>query len=413
MTTNDTPCSTNPSSLTNTEVRLLRARRLFDGTEVVSVPSVAVGAGTFLAVGAAAEAMARADPTIPIVELGDVTLVPGLVDCHQHLVFNGEGTLEEQVAGRSDVELLERARGNARRALVGGVTTIRDLGDRNFVTLGLRNDPALPTIVCSGPPITPVQGHCWYLGGECKDRSTMIESVKRRIEMGCDVIKIMATGGAMTPTTPMWKSQFGRRDLELVVSEAHAAGVRVAAHCHGLTGIEDSIAAGVDTIEHCTFVDESMQIDPDPALLELLATSDTVISATLGVVPNADLPPPMLAMIPRVTAALGVVRQRGGRIVVGSDAGIAPFKPHDVMPHAIHDLIAIGMTETEALHAMTSGGAAALGLASKGIIAAGADADLVAVAGDPTVDAEAITRVVAVWKGGREIERPMADPVTA
>ena len=120
----------------------------------------------------------------------------------------------------------------------------------------------------------------------------------------------------------------------------------------------------------------------------------------------------MLAMIPRVTAALGTLREMGGRIVVGSDAGIAPFKPHDVMSHAIHDLLAIGMTTTEALHAMTCGGAAALGLASKGIIAANADADLIAVEGDPTVDAQAMTRVVGVWKAGRAIDRRPAGPVS-
>lgn len=411
MTTNHVLTPSTPSPQADTSRRLLRAQRLFDGTSLVSVPSVLVAGGKICAVGATAEAIASADSTLAISDLGDVTLLPGLIDCHQHLVFNGEGSLEDQVTGMSDEDLTERARRNARRALAGGVTTIRDLGDRNFVTLGLRSDPELPTILCSGPPITPVEGHCWYLGGECEDRDAMIAAVRKRIAMGCDVVKIMATGGALTPTTPMWKSQFGRSDLELVVRDAHAAGARVAAHCHGLAGIEDSINAGVDTIEHCTFVDESMQIDPDASLLRLLADSGTVISATLGVVPNADLPPPMLAMIPHVIAALGAVREMGGRIVVGSDAGIAPFKPHDVMPHAIHDLMAIGMTATEALHAMTRGGAVALGLDAKGIIATDADADLIAVDGDPVVDAEAITRVVGVWKAGREINRQMSEPV--
>lgn len=411
MTTNHTITLADPSPQTDVSRRLLRAQRLFDGTSSVKVASVLIEGTKFRAVGAAAESIASADPTITVTDLGDVTLLPGLVDCHQHLVFNGEGSLEEQVAGVSDEALIDRARANARRALVGGVTTIRDLGDRNFVTLGLRCDPELPTILCAGPPITPTQGHCWYLGGECEDRDAMIAAVRDRLAKGCDVVKIMATGGAMTPTTPMWKSQFGRSDLDLVVHEAHAAGVQVAAHCHGLTGIEDSIAAGVDTIEHCTFVDESMQIDPDPSLLRRLANSDTVISATLGIAPNADLPPPLLEMIPRVIAALGAVHEMGGRIVVGSDAGIAPFKPHDVMSHAIHDLIAIGMTTTEALHAMTRGGALALGLESKGIIAAGADADMIAVVGDPTVNAEAITRVVGVWRTGREIALQMAEQV--
>lgn len=406
MPTDDITSSPHPTQPIGSDSVLLRARRLFDGTSSIAVPSVLIGRGRVLAVGASAEAAASDDPEIVASDLGNVTLLPGLVDCHQHLVFNGERSLEEQVAGVDDDALVERARNNARRALAGGVTTIRDLGDRNFVTLGLRQDAALPTILCSGPPITPVQGHCWYLGGECEDREAMIAAVHRRIEMGCDVVKIMATGGAMTPTMPMWKSQFGKRDLELVVHEAHAAGLRVAAHCHGLAGIEDAIAAGVDTIEHCTFIDESMQVAPQPSLLRQLADSDTVVSATLGTTPDADLPPTILAMIPRVIEALGTVREMGGRIVVGSDAGITPFKPHDVMPHAVHDLIALGMTTTEALHAMTRGGALALGLKSKGVIAAGADADLIAVNGDPLLNPRDISRVVAVWKGGGEVARP-------
>ena len=402
----------NPSA-TDTKQQLLRGTRLFTGTAWETVPSILIHRGVIRAAGAAAEAAAAASPTAAIHELGDVTLLPGLVDCHQHLVFNGQGSLEDQVAEVSDEKLLERARSNAQRALRGGVTTIRDLGDRNFTTLSLRNDPELPTIVCSGPPITPVQGHCWYLGGECEDRDAMIAAVRARIAKGCDVVKIMATGGAMTPTTPMWKSQFGRQDLELVVREAHAAGVRVAAHCHGLAGIEDSIAAGVDTIEHCTFLDETMQVDPHPSLLRQLAESDTVISATLGVLPNADLPPPLIQMSPAVIRALKAVRELGGRIVVGSDAGIAAFKPHDVMAYAIHDLLAIGMTSSEALHAMTRGGALALGLATKGLIAAGAHADVIAVDGDPTVDPEAVARVVDVWRGGRNVTmQATAEPRT-
>ena len=406
MPQNHTTASNAPSGYPSSQ-QLLRASRVFTGTAYDSVPSVLIEGRTVRAVGAEAEAVASTNSTTVVSELGDVTLLPGLIDCHQHLVFDGHGSLEEQVDGHSDEHLTKRARANARRALLGGVTTIRDLGDRNFVTLSLRNDPDLPTILCAGPPITPVRGHCWYLGGECGDREAMIAAVGERIDRGCDVVKIMATGGAMTPTTPMWKSQFGLNDLDLVVREAHVAGLRVAAHCHGLSGIEDSIAAGVDTIEHCTFVDESMEINPEPSLIRKLAESDTVISATLGTTPNADLPVPMLNMIPKVVEALANVRTLGGRIVVGSDAGIAPFKPHDVMPHAIHDLLAIGMTTSEALHAMTRGGALALGLETKGLISAGADADLITVDGDPMVEPDAIGRVVDVWKAGRKIETQM------
>ena len=103
------------------------------------------------------------------IDLGDVTVLPGLIDTHQHLCFDGNGTLQEQVEGRSDAELQRRAYANAKGALQAGITTIRDLGDRNFVTLDLRADPDLPTILAAGPPLTADGGHCWYLGGGCRD----------------------------------------------------------------------------------------------------------------------------------------------------------------------------------------------------------------------------------------------------
>ena len=176
------------------------------GREFVEPARVAIKDGRIKGVGEVIT-----DPPTDV--LSGVTLLPGFVDCHQHLVFDGKGTLEEQVASCSDDVLLERARANARLALEGGVTTLRDLGDRNFVTLGLRNDPGLPTILCSGPPITPPQGHCWYLNGECADRHALIAAIKERAAHGCDVVKIMATGGNLTPAAPAWQSQFSADDL--------------------------------------------------------------------------------------------------------------------------------------------------------------------------------------------------------
>lgn len=373
---------------------VVEAGRLFDGHRFVEPARVAMADGAVVAVGADV-----AEPAM--VGLGDVTLMPGLVDCHQHLVFDGVGTLEEQVSGRTDEELFERARAQARRALLGGVTTLRDLGDRNFVTLGLRGDVDLPTILCSGPPITTVQGHCWYLGGECEDRNAVLAAVRERAERGCDVVKVMVTGGALTPAMPMWRSQFDAADLRALVEEAHRLGLPVAAHCHGEQGISDSVDVGVDTIEHCTFINEDMDPRPDPELLERLARSGIALSATFGRCADGPPPPPrILAATPKIHAAHAIVRERGGTIVVGTDAGISVAKPHDVAPRAIHELISIGMTPLEALAAMTSGGADALGLPDKGRLAAGADADMIAIDGDPRTDPAAVTRIVQVWRAG-------------
>lgn len=375
------------------------ARWLFDGRTFVEPARVAFVGGRIEAVGADVD-----EPTT--VHFGEVTLLPGLVDCHQHLVFDGIGTLEEQVSRRTDEELTVRARAQARRALKGGVTTLRDLGDRNFVTLALRGEADLPTILCSGPPITAVQGHCWFLGGECEDRAAIIAAVRERFERGCDVVKVMVTGGVGTPTMPAWRSQFGADDLCALVEEAHRLGLPVAAHCHGEQGISDSVDAGVDTIEHCTFMHELHAPNPDPELLERLARSGVVLSATFGSCPDGPPPPPMLiAGRPFVQAAHRAIRELGGKIVVGTDAGITLAKPHDVAPHAIHNLMAIGMTPVEALASMTSGGADALGLPAKGRLVQGADADIIVVDGDPRSDPDAVSRILQVWKSGQPVAR--------
>jgi len=376
----------------------LTADHVFDGEAYIGRADVVIDGKKIVAVGRDVR------PDLVATNLGAATMLPGLVDCHQHLVFDGNGTLEEQVVECSDDELLERAKESARRALLGGVTTLRDLGDRSFVTLGMRGDPDLPTLVCAGPPITTVHGHCWYLGGECDGTGALRRAVAERIERGCDVVKIMVTGGAMTPALPMWSSQFPLEELRLVVEDAHAAGLPVAAHCHGLRGIADAIEVGVDTIEHCSFMNEDLQPDPSDELLAAIGASSTAISATFGRLPDAPpLDPEMAAKRPKVKAAMRRVHQLGGSVVLGSDAGIALAKPHDVAAHAIHEFIEMGFDTTESLRSMTSRGADALGQPHKGRLQPGADADVLVVAGNVEVDPAALAEVSQVWRMGEAV----------
>lgn len=379
----------------------IRAAAVFDGTRVLERPTVIIDGSEVVAAG---EPLPE---SMEIVDLPGSTVLPGLVDCHQHLVFDGNGTLEEQVCDRTDDELTDRARAHARRALEGGVTTLRDLGDRAFVTLDLRGDPELPTLLTAGPPLTYEGGHCWYLGGGCADTAELLAAVDERVERGCDVVKIMATGGALTPTFPMWKSQFDLSAIRTVVERAHGAGLPVAAHCHGVGGIRDAVAAGVDTIEHCTFFTEAMEAAPPVDLLDALAASDTALSATLGVLPGYKYPPTFAPSITTIRSSMGRIHHGGGTVLVGTDAGINAFKPHDVMPYAMADLVNLGMAPLDALRAMTSRAADVLGLPSAGRLAAGATADVVAVDGDPLVDPAALTCVTHVWRAGHPITRPI------
>jgi imidazolonepropionase-like amidohydrolase len=376
----------------------LQATGLFDGDRLVSPATVLVDDGVVVAVGAAVS------ETVPTVDLGDVTLLPGLIDCHQHLCFDGVGTLEEQVVGVDDDALVVRARASAARAVRAGVTTVRDLGDRGYLTLGLRDDSSLPTILASGPPITRNGGHCWFLEGICTSEADLRRAVAERHERGCDVVKVMATGGYLTPTFPMWASQFGRDELRMVVEEAHRRGLPVAAHCHGIEGIESALDAGVDTIEHCTFYSSNGRPEPDEGLLGRLAASHVVISPTLGRLPDHPVPPETAANRGIVFGAWRRLHDLGATVVAGSDAGIGPHKPHDVLPYAFGDLIQCGMSARDALSALTSVAARACGVAErKGRLRPGFDADIIAVTGNPLEDPNALTSVDAVWRAGHRV----------
>jgi imidazolonepropionase-like amidohydrolase len=377
----------------------VRGKRAFDGERMLDRPTVLVEGERIIGVGV------DAPSGVDEVDLGDVTLLPGLIDTHQHLCFDGIGTLEEQVGGVTDVALAERARGAARRAVQAGITTIRDLGDRGYLTLALRGEPDLPTILCAGPPITRVGGHCHYLRGEADGEQALVAAVRDRHDRQCDVVKVMATGGALTPTFPMWETQYTTAELGVVVEEAHALGLPVAAHCHGVAGIEQALEVGVDSIEHCTFFTTSGRSEPGEELMRRVAASGICVSATLGLLPGLPITNPVIAAnMETVRGSRRRLYELGATIVAGTDAGITPAKPHDVLPYAFADLVAAGMSHLEGLRALTSVAAAICRVGDrKGRLARGWDADVLAVAGDPTVQTDALLAPVAVWRGGHRL----------
>lgn len=391
---------------------LLLADRVWDGVsgDTIERGFLAIEDGTIAAVGRQADLGSRLEQREGVVDMGASSLIPGLVDCHQHLCFDGNGTLEDQVVGIDDDALTARARAAASRALAGGVTTLRDLGDRSFLTLPLRGDPSLPTIVVSGPPLTSVGGHCWYLGGECADDDALARAVAGRVERGCDVVKVMVTGGGLTPTFPMWDTQFTDDQLRAIVDAAHDAGLPVAAHCHGVAGIVQSLDAGADSIEHCTFMTSSGRCEPVDVVLERLAASGVAVSATVGRVPGLPVPPLIANNLDVIVAIRQRLHELGAVIVAGTDAGISPAKPHDVARWALADLVDSGMTPTDGLRALTSVAATVCGVGHrKGRLAPGFDADVLAVAGDPFVEPAAVLDVTGVWRAGRQVVGPPSE----
>ena len=298
----------------------------------------------------------------------------------------------------------------ALRALSAGVTTIRDLGDRNYVSLTLRDwfasDAEVgPTILAAGPPITCTGGHCGFLGGEADGVAGVRAAVDAHAARGVDVIKIMVTGGNLTQTLGPHESQFTRDEVVAATEAAHAHGLPIAAHAHGAAGIVDAMIAGVDSIEHCTFMTAD-GTDADPELIAELGRRRVVVSVTGGALPGST--PRFPAIAQRFAAIIenhAALYRAGATIVCGPDAGVGPNKPHDVLPYGISDVLpALGLTNTEALRANTSVAADVCGVGDrKGRIAVGKDADIIAVAGNPLQDIRCLHDVHAVFARGHRV----------
>jgi imidazolonepropionase-like amidohydrolase len=341
---------------------------------------------------------------------GRVTLLPGLVDAHVHLAFPGTADPAGAVAG-NDEEVLARMRAAARASLAAGVTTVRDLGDPRYLALRVRAETARdlragPMVVAAGPPITSPGGHCWFLGGEASGPAQLSAQVAAHARQGVDVIKVMASGGRMTPGSMPWASQFSTAELAAIRAEAQRADLPTAAHAHGIGSIRSAMRAGLDTIEHATFATPA-GLAPEPRLIDELAAAGVFVSLAVGV--HADGPPLTAAErrhVEDVLTLAGQMRAAGVTLVCSSDAGVSAHKPHGLLPHAVAALAGAGFTTVEALRAATAVAADAGRVgARKGRLARRFDADVLAVAGDPFRDVGDLRRVAAVYREGRRVDR--------
>ncbi len=353
-------------------------------------------------------------PINQVVRLPGVTLLPGLIDAHVHLTLCGCLSPRQTMMRESDDLLLLRAAENARIALLAGITTLRDCGDRNRVTFTLREAIESgvvegPGLLLSGPPLTVPRGHCYFMGGEVEGPDHIGRRISDLAGRGADFIKIMATGGGLTPGTDSLALQFAAGELSFIVSEAAKHGLPVAAHAHSPTAIEACAAAGVRTIEHASFVTREA-VHADGAILKRLAEQKVIAVPTCIPAVNAVREGRTLGLARELgltseqflTGRRQVVRAMVAsdvRVIAGSDAG-ATGVPFTSLLGEIELLAAAPWSNLQAIAAATSEAAACLGLSRAGRIVEGFSADLLAVRGNPAEDIACLRETILVMRSG-------------
>lgn len=351
------------------------------------------------------------DPGAEQERLGDVTLMPGMIDAHVHLAFDGGPNPVMRMTGENDAQQVALMLRSARELLSVGVTTARDLGARGYLDIAVRDAIADgtargPRMLTAGSPLTVTGGHCWFMGGEVDTENDVRRMVRQHHKMGVDWIKVMSTGGFMTAGSAPWFAQFPTDQLRAAVEEAHRVGKRVAAHAHGVEGIERALAAGVDTIEHCSFVhpDGARRIVPE--LADRIAASPAYVSPTC----NFRLAE-LLERVPGFASAIPELYRRGAKIIASTDAGINNTLHHGYVG-GLQGLRTLGLPVDEILVAATSRAAEALGIADEtGQLTTGFSADVIAVGGDPREDLAALNDLRLVLSRGISFTPDVLSPI--
>ena len=389
---------------------LLTNLRIWDGEDLSPADALCFRDGRIRAMGDGAELDAHGQGRR--MDCGGLTAIPGLIDAHVHLELNPDNRKapERKWVGK---ERLARMAERAEAMVRAGITTGRDLGGGAWRELKIRDrvnagELLGPRLLCAGQPITSVGGHCHFWGGEAADARQAEAVLRRQLAHKVDLIKVMATGGVMTPGSSPLQPQFDLPTLAAIVELADEQGLSVAAHCHGTEGIRIAAEAGVRTIEHCSWVGrEGWASDYRPEVAAVIAEKGTWVSPTISRGWRRFLDKRNAETLGRLQGAFGDMLARKVPLIASTDAGI-PGVYHHQLPVALPVFAQIaGLTPAQALRSATSNAADALGLGKvTGRLQPGLAADLILVQGDPLTDLAALAQPAAVWARGRDVQLP-------
>mgnify|MGYP002620258143 CR=1 FL=1 len=385
--------------------RVYRADRVHTGRPGGLIESGALleEDGTIVWVGPWEQRPVREGEELEMIDLGAATLMPGLIDAHVHLSLDGGDDPVGALRAENDRQLLVVMFRNARRLLRSGVTTAREMGAPAYLDLVVKDkiDSGIavgPRLLVSNRPITTTGGHCWFMGCECDDASAIRRAVREHAKAGADLIKLMVSGGYMTPGSAPWICQYGRHEIETAVYESHLRGKKIAVHAHDTIGIRHSVEAGVDTIEHCTW------LTPDGVRYEentawRIAESGICVCLTVNHRVKLWQGREKEQWLERARA----MRELGVRFIAGTDAGIRHVG-HDQFIGALEAMRELGMTNEEILVSATSLAAEACGVGETvGSLEAGKRADMLVVSGNPLDRLEDLRGLERIIKDGEDM----------
>jgi imidazolonepropionase-like amidohydrolase len=392
------------------QTTVVRAAHMLDVVkgEIVSPAVVVVVDGKIQSVGSS-----KVPADAPVIDLGDLTLLPGLIDAHTHLTGDIAGDWVFRPVRELPADAALRGAMNARKTLMAGFTTVRDVGATGFADISLMK--AIDAGYVEGPRMFPVGHAIGITGGHCDETGwapgilelgpeegvadgvdEALKAVRYQIKHGAKLIKVCATAGVLSFDATLGAQQLSDEELQAIVQEASRHGLKVAAHAHGTAGILAAVRAGVASIEHGSMLNDEA--------IELMKKRGTYLVPTAYLLSTFkfDSMPPAIAAKARQVIPLAQESHRrairaGVKIAFGTDAAVYP---HGDNAHEFAVYVGYGMKPADAIRTATINAADLIGVTDRAVIAPGKLADLIAVKGNPLENVRVLEQVAWVMKGG-------------
>ena len=407
-----------PNSPTEVAIRAGKVLDVHTGT-YASDQIIWIEGDSIKAIGNAAEMTGKLAPGTKIIDLSQSTVLPGLIDCHTHLTMTPHDSGPAGLHLSYPRQALTGAR-NARVTLEAGFTTVRNVGASGYSDIALRDaikagDIPGPRMLVSGPPLSITGGHGdenflapqfdWSSDGVADGVDGVTKKVRENIKYGADVIKFMATGGVLSEGDNPALAQYSPEEMKAIVDTAHGLGRKVAAHAHGAGGIKYAVLAGVDSIEHGSYINDediALMKERGTYLVPTVYLEDWLIENVqlLGLTPN---------MIEKAKLVLPIAQQNlshafksGVKVAFGTDAAVYP---HGLNAHEFGKMVEMGMSPLQAIQAATLNASDLIGWADRvGTLEPRKFADIIAVQGDPLTNVRVLENVQFVMKGGEVVK---------